>query len=121
MTKTVMIVEDNDLNLRLFEDILASEGYDTVSAVDGANALPLARRTLPDLILMDIHLPDESGLSATRRLKSDAELSDIPVIAVTAHAMTGDEGRIRAEGCADYISKPISVGLFLNKVRSHLH
>lgn len=120
MQKKVLIVEDNALNQRLFNDLLAAEGYATLSASDGASALSLARKTRPDLILMDINLPRQSGIQATRRLKQDDALSDIPVIAVTAHAMDGDEQRIREAGCQDYIAKPVSLPGLLNLVRRHI-
>lgn len=120
MAKKVLIVEDNDLNLRLFNDLLAAEGYQTMTAADGSDAIILARDSAPDLILMDINLPRQSGLHATRRLKADARLAGIPVIAVTAHAMDGDEQRILAAGCADYIAKPVSLPGLLSKVRQHL-
>ena len=121
MPKKVLIVEDDALNVRLFEDLLESEGFDTVVSVDGAEALEAARGERPDLILMDIELPVESGLSVARRLKSDGELSGIPVIAVTAHAHSGEERTIRAGGCEDYISKPISIPGFMTTVRRYLH
>lgn len=121
MAKKILIFDDNDLNLRLFNDVLASEGYDTLTSACGEGALDLARRARPDLIVMDINMPEIDGLEATRRIKRDAETSGIPVIAVTAHAMAGDEARIRAEGCADYLAKPVSLAGLLGAVRRHLH
>lgn len=121
MTKTVMIVEDDDLNMRLYQDLMFVAGFDTVSTNDGEQALDLARRARPDVILMDIELRAHSGLDATRRLKADASVCNIPVIAVTAHARSGDEQRLRAGGCADYMTKPISVDGLLNAVRRHAH
>lgn len=121
MTKKVLIVEDDDLNIRLFEDLLMSEGYETRVSVDGAQALQAARAERPDLILMDIRLPEESGLAVTKRLKADVALGEIPVIAVTAHAMEGDQSIILQGGCEDYIAKPIMVDGFLQKVRRYLH
>ncbi|MEM8988186.1 MAG: response regulator [Pseudomonadota bacterium] len=118
--KTVMIVEDNELNMKLFHDLLTAYGYETVQTRDGMEALDLARRYRPDLILMDIQLPEVSGLEVTKWLKDDDELADIPVIAVTAFAMKGDEERIRQGGCEDYIAKPISVSGFLEKVKYFL-
>lgn len=118
--KTVMIVEDNELNMRLFRDLLTAFGYRTVETRDGLAALDLAKTEKPDLILMDIQLPEVSGLEVTKWLKDDADLSHIPVIAVTAFAMKGDEERIRNGGCEAYISKPISVMHFLDVVRRHL-
>jgi two-component system cell cycle response regulator DivK len=120
MPKTVMIVEDNELNMKLFRDLLEANGYRTVGTRNGNDALDLARQHKPDLILMDIQLPEVSGLDVTRWLKDDPALQHIPVIAVTAFAMKGDEERIRAGGCEAYLSKPISVSKFVDTVRSFL-
>ncbi|HSI42590.1 MAG TPA: response regulator [Xanthobacteraceae bacterium] len=117
MAKTILIVEDNELNMKLFHDLLEAHGYVTVETRNGTEAVDLARRHRPDLILMDIQLPEVSGLEVTRWLKADAELKHIPVVAVTAFAMKGDEERIREGGCEAYISKPISVARFLETVR----
>ena len=118
--KTVMIVEDNELNMRLFRDLLAAFGYRTVETRDGLMALDLARAEKPDLILMDIQLPEVSGLDITRWMKADDELAGIPIIAVTAFAMRGDEERFREGGCQDYLSKPISVATFIGAVRKFI-
>jgi two-component system cell cycle response regulator DivK len=120
MSKKVLIVEDNELNMKLFHDLLDSQGYQTLQTREGLQALALARLHKPDLILMDIQLPEISGLEVTKWLKDDEELSHIPVVAVTAFAMKGDEERIRNGGCEAYISKPISVMHFLDVVRKHL-
>lgn len=117
MPKKVMIVEDNELNMKLFRDLIEANGYETVRTRNGLTALDLARDHRPDLILMDIQLPEISGLDVTRWLKEDEDLHTIPVIAVTAFAMKGDEERIRQGGCEAYISKPISVTGFLDTVR----
>jgi two-component system, cell cycle response regulator DivK len=117
MTKTVLIVEDNELNMKLFHDLLDAHGYRTVQTRNGLDALALARLHRPDVILMDIQLPEVSGLEVTKWLKDDDALRGIPVIAVTAFAMKGDEDRIRSGGCQAYISKPISVMTFLETVR----
>lgn len=117
MAKTVMIVEDNELNMKLFHDLLEAHGYRTVETRSGVEAVELARAHRPDLIIMDIQLPEISGLDVTRKLKADPELRAIPVVAVTAFAMKGDEERIRAGGCEAYLSKPISVAKFLETVR----
>lgn len=116
MRKKVMIVEDNELNMKLFHDLLESKGYSTIQTRNGLEALDLARRHSPDLILMDIQLPEVSGLEVTKWIKEDEDLKSIPIIAVTAFAMKGDEDRIREGGCDGYISKPISVGLFLETI-----
>lgn len=120
MSKTVMIVEDNELNMKLFNDLLEAKGYRTVQTNNGMAALDLARAEKPDLILMDIQLPEVSGLEVTRWLKDDDQLHSIPVIAVTAFAMKGDEERIRQGGCEAYISKPISVVKFLETIQTYL-
>ena len=116
-TKTVLIVEDNELNMKLFHDLLDAHGYRTLQTRNGMDALRLARDQRPDLILMDIQLPEVSGLEVTKWLKEDDELRRIPVVAVTAFAMKGDEERIRQGGCEAYISKPISVGTLIDTVR----
>src|SRR5215831_14638347 len=118
--RTVMIVEDNELNMKLFHDLLDAHGYRTLQTRSGLDALELARQHRPNLILMDIQLPEVSGLEVTKWLKDDEELREIPVIAVTAFAMKGDEERIRQGGCEAYISKPISIGTFLETVRRYL-
>jgi two-component system cell cycle response regulator DivK len=118
--KTVLIVEDNELNMKLFHDLLDAHGYRTLQTRTGMEALKLARENRPDLILMDIQLPEVSGLEVTRWLKDDDHLRDIPVVAVTAFAMKGDEERIRQGGCEAYISKPISIAMFLDTVRRYL-
>ena len=115
--KTVLIVEDNELNMKLFHDLLAAHGYATIQTRNGLEALELARKHRPALILMDIQLPEVSGLEVTKWIKEDDDLRTIPVVAITAFAMKGDEERIRSGGCEAYISKPISVGDFLETVR----
>jgi two-component system cell cycle response regulator DivK len=114
--KTVLIVEDNELNMKLFHDLLVAHGYATIQTRNGLEALALARRHRPALILMDIQLPEISGLEVTKWIKEDDDLRDIPIVAVTAFAMKGDEERIRSGGCEAYISKPISVAAFLETV-----
>ncbi len=118
--KTVLIVEDNELNMKLFNDLLEAHGYRTLQTRNGLMALEIARENEPDLILMDIQLPEVSGLEVTKWLKEDENLSHIPVIAVTAFAMKGDEEKIRQGGCEAYISKPISVATFLQTVEGFL-
>jgi two-component system, cell cycle response regulator DivK len=118
--KTILIVEDNDLNLKLFRDLLTAHCYETIETKEGLEALALARRTRPNLILMDIQLPEISGLDITKRIKADVDICKIPIIAVTAFAMKDDEEKILAAGCEAYISKPISIVPFLNTVRRFL-
>ena len=114
--KKVLIVEDNELNMKLFHDLIEACGHEILETRDGIEALKLARLHRPDLILMDIQLPEVSGLEVTRWLKEDDELRSIPVIAVTAFAMKGDEEKIRSGGCEAYIAKPISVSNFLDTI-----
>jgi two-component system cell cycle response regulator DivK len=121
MTKTVLVVEDNELNMKLFNDLLEAHGIATVQTRNGHDVLEIARREKPDMILMDIQLPEVSGLDITKWLKNDEELKHIPVIAVTAFAMKGDEQKIREGGCEDYISKPISVTHFMNVISKYLN
>ncbi len=119
-TKTVLVVEDNELNMKLFHDLLEAHGIQTVETRNGNEVLSIARAKKPDLILMDIQLPEVSGLDVTKWLKDDPELKHIPVIAVTAFAMKGDEQKIREGGCEDYISKPISVTHFMDVISKYL-
>lgn len=119
--KKVLIVEDNELNMKLFNDLLEAHDIDTVQTSNGLEVLDLARAEKPDLILMDIQLPEVSGADVIKWLKDDDGLCDTPVIAVTAFAMKGDEEKIRQGGCDDYISKPISVMNFLETVQKHLN
>ncbi len=120
MAKTVLIVEDNELNMKLFNDLLEANGYATIQTRSGVEAVELTRTRRPDLILMDIQLPEVSGLEVIRWIKDDEALRHIPVIAITAFAMKGDEEKIRQGGCEAYLSKPISVVKFLETVRHYL-
>ena len=120
MSKTVLIVEDNELNMKLFQDLLEAHGVNTVGTDDGMTVMDLAREHKPDLVLMDIQLPEISGLEVTKWLKDDEELKHVPVVAVTAFAMKGDEQKIREGGCEDYISKPISVSSFMEVIERYL-
>jgi two-component system, cell cycle response regulator DivK len=120
MSKTILIVEDNELNMKLFNDLLESHGYSTLQTRDGRDVMSLTRKHRPDLILMDIQLPEISGLEIAKMLKADDDLASIPVVAVTAFAMKGDEQKIRSGGCDGYIAKPISVVNFLDTVSKFL-
>lgn len=119
MSKTILIVEDNELNMKLFNDLLEAHGYQTLQARNGVEAVDLARKHHPNLILMDIQLPEVSGLQVTQWIKDDESLRSIPVVAITAFAMKGDEEKIRQGGCEAYLSKPISVVKFLETVRNY--
>jgi two-component system, cell cycle response regulator DivK len=118
--KSILIVEDNELNMKLFSDLLEAHGYRVIQTRDGLSALDLARRHKPDLVLMDIQLPEVSGIEVTKWMKEADDLKHIPVIAVTAFAMKGDEEKIREGGCEAYISKPISVLSFLQTIDGFL-
>ena len=120
MSKTILIVEDNDLNMKLLNDLLQAHGYSTLQTMDGRDVIKIAREHNPDLILKDIQLPEISGLEVTKMLKADDDLKSIPVIAVTAFAMKGDEEKIREGGSEGYIAKPISVPTFLDTISKFL-
>lgn len=117
MAKTILIVEDNELNMKLFADLLQAHGYAILQSREGLAAFHSVRERRPDLIVMDIQLPSISGLEVTRWIKEDPDLAHIPVVAVTAFAMKGDEARIREGGCEAYIAKPISVSSFLDTIQ----
>lgn len=118
---TILIVEDNELNMKLFHDLLAAHGYRVLQAFDGHAGLQLAQQHHPDLIIMDVQLPGNiSGLEVTQIIKNDPELAGIPVVAVTAFAMKGDEAKVRAAGCDGYITKPISALSFLQSIKKYL-
>ena len=121
MPKKILIVEDNELNMKLFNDLLQAHGYETIQTMDGRDVLNIVRAQMPDLIVMDIQLPEISGLEVTKMLKADDKLKAIPVIAVTAFAMKGDEEKIREGGCEGYLAKPISVPSFLETIASFLN
>ncbi len=116
LNKTVLVVEDNDLNMKLFHDVLEAHGYNVLQATDGMEGWRMAREHRPDLILMDIQLPEVSGLEVTKWLKDDETLKSIPVIAITAFAMAGDKVKILEGGCNAYIVKPISITTFLQTI-----
>jgi len=120
MAKKILIVEDNDLNLKLFRDLLGANGYMTFETKEGIEAISLTRNVMPDLIIMDIQLPEISGLDITRKIKADNAIKHIPVIAVTAFAMKDDEEKILAAGCEAYLSKPIASDVFLSTIRRFL-
>ena len=114
--KRILVVEDNELNMRLLNDVLEAHGYSVLSTGEGAVAIRWARQYHPDLILMDLQLPDMSGLDVTRQLKADGDTRAIPIVAVTAFAMSGDERKALDHGCDGYVAKPIVLRDFLNLV-----
>lgn len=116
LRKSVLVVEDNELNMRLFCDLLDAHGFETYQCRDGSGAIDIARENNPDLIIMDIQLPEVSGLDITRWIKDDDDLAHIPVLAVTAFAMRADEQRVREAGCEAYLSKPIQISSFIRAV-----
>jgi two-component system, cell cycle response regulator DivK len=117
MTKRILVVEDNDLNRKLFCDVLRAGGFSVEPCSDGHLALDQARGFAPNLVVMDIQLADVSGLDLIASMKSDAQLCEVPVLAVTAYAGKGDEERIREVGAQGYLSKPVSIGPFMAAVR----
>ncbi|PZT90692.1 MAG: two-component system response regulator [Citromicrobium sp.] len=120
MAKRILVVEDNDLNRKLFCDVLKANGLEVVPVADGTNVLPTARKFVPHLVIMDIQLPNVSGVDLIAQIKSDAELAQVPVLAVTAYAGKGDEERIRDAGAEGYLAKPVSIGPFMTAVRGLL-
>jgi two-component system cell cycle response regulator DivK len=118
--RCVLIVEDNPLNMKLFSAMVAAQGYEVLQAADGSSALDLARERHPDLIIMDLQLPDMSGLDVAQSLKHGDGTSEIPIIATTAYALRGDEATIRASGCDGYMAKPIAISEFLELIESFM-
>jgi len=116
----ILIVEDNETNLMIFRDILSAAGHQVLSAISAEEAFSLARSHTPDLILMDIQLPGMSGLEAVRHLKKDPSTASIPIVALTAHAMTAHRERALEAGCSGFITKPIRSREFREQVRSFL-
>ena len=121
MSARILCVEDNPQNMRLVRKILQHQGFEVIEAVDGLTGVDLAHKEKPDLILMDINLPDIDGLEATARIKANPELQSIPVVALTANAMYGDEERALAAGCDGYISKPVSRAKLVEQVAQYLN
>ena len=120
MTHRILVIEDQEDNRAILRDLLGAAGFTYLEAVDGADGIVAASRERPDLILMDIQLPEVDGYEATRRIKADPALAAIPIIAVTSYALSGDEAKARAAGCDDYVTKPYSPRALLAKVRKHL-
>ncbi len=120
-TKTILVVEDNALNMKLVKSLLKIGNYDMVEAPDAETGITLARNKKPDLILMDIQLPGMDGLTATRVIKEDPSVKDIPVVAFTSFAMEGDEDKAMEAGFAGYITKPLNTQNFLKTVGDFLN
>ena len=120
MTHRILVIEDQEDNRAILRDLLGAAGFTYLEAIDGADGIAAASRERPDLILMDIQLPEVDGYEATRRIKGDPALEAIPIIAVTSYALSGDEAKARAAGCDDYVTKPYSPRALLATVRKHL-
>ena len=120
MMKRILVVEDNDLNRKLFCDVLVANGFSVAPVAEWESALGRAAEFVPNLIIMDIQLPNISGLDLIAQIKRDATLRNTPVLAVTAYAGKGDEERIREAGAEGYLAKPVSIGPFMNAVRGLL-
>jgi two-component system, cell cycle response regulator DivK len=115
----ILVVEDNELNMKLFRDVLHAKGYRTLEATTGAGAVELATTQRPDLVLMDIQLPDIDGVEALGRLRADERTASTPVLALTAQAMRGDRERFQAAGFDGYVSKPVNIVELVGTVRQH--
>ena len=120
MTQRILVIEDTEDNRRIIGDLLASAGYESIEAVDGLEGVAAAERELPDLILMDIQLPGIDGYEATRRIRAIPALAEVPIIAVTSYALSGDEAKTRAAGCDGYVAKPYSPRQLLATIREFL-
>ncbi|HHK67052.1 two-component system response regulator [Candidatus Acetothermia bacterium] len=119
--KLILIVDDDHRGLKLTSDLLQASGYATITAADGEQGVKLAKERTPDLVLMDIKLPRLNGVAAMRALKTDPKTKGIPIIAVTAYAMRGDEERLLQQGFDDFLAKPVDIHMLLDRVRFHLH
>jgi two-component system cell cycle response regulator DivK len=120
MTKRILVVEDQEDNRQILRDLLGTSGYELVEVEDGLQAVAAVAKQRPDLILMDIQLPNIDGYEATRRIRSNADNKSIPIIAVTSYALTGDEGKALAAGCDAYVAKPFSPRQLLAKIKEYL-
>jgi two-component system cell cycle response regulator DivK len=120
MSKRILVVEDTEDNRRIVRDLLSSVGYELIEAVDGAAGVALAQSERPDLILMEIQLPVIDGYEATRQIRAIPDLAEVPIIAVTSYALSGDEAKTRAAGCNGYVAKPFSPRQLLAKIREFL-
>ena len=120
MSKRILVVEDTEDNRQIIRDLLSSVGYELIEATDGAQGVALAQSQHPDLILLDIQLPQMDGYEATRQIRAIPELARTPIIAVTSYALSGDEAKTRAAGCDGYVAKPFSPRQLLAKIREFL-
>ena len=120
MKTKILIIEDNEQNIYLITFIMERSGYEIIQARDGREGIETAKKTKPDLILLDIQLPKMDGYAVARELKSSKDLADIPVVAVTSYAMTGDREKVMEAGCTGYIEKPINPDTFVSEVEKHL-
>lgn len=118
--KTILVIEDNELNMKLVRSLLKIGNYEMLEALDAETGIKLTRKRRPDLILMDIQLPGMDGLRATRIIKEDPDLKNIPIVAVTSYAMQGDDVKASEAGCAGYITKPINTKEFLKSIEQYL-
>ena len=120
MSKRILVIEDTEDNRQIIRDLLSSVGYELIEAMDGVSGVALAQKERPDLILMDIQLPEIDGYEATRRIRAIPELAKVPIIAVTSYALSGDEAKTREAGCDGYVAKPFSPRQLLAKIREFL-
>ncbi len=116
----ILIVEDNEMNMRLFSDLLKSKGYEVFECPEGKNALKMTQQIRPDVVLMDIQMPEVDGLTATKMIRQVPEIAHTKIVAITAFVLDGDSERILAGGCDDYIAKPISIPSFFKTIEKHL-
>lgn len=120
MAVTILIIEDNEQNLYLTTFLLEKNGYEVMSARDGREGVAMAGKISPSLILLDIHLPVMDGYAVAREIKRDPAIAEIPIVAVTSHAMAGDRERVLASGCVGYIEKPIDPDTFVDEIEAYL-
>jgi two-component system cell cycle response regulator DivK len=120
MSNRILVIEDNEDNRQIIRDLLTNLGYELIEATDGMEGMAMAQSHRPDLILMDIQLPEMDGYEATRQIRAVPELAQVPIIAVTSHALSGDEAKARDAGCDGYVAKPFSPRELLAKIREFL-
>ncbi len=118
--KVVLVIEDNPLNMKLMRSLLQLGNFEILEAADAESGIELAKKIKPDLILMDIQLPGMDGLSATRIIRDDPSLKEVPIVAVTSYAMHGDEQKAKSAGCSGYIAKPINTRSFMDTINDYM-